>query len=145
MLYQGQEFGEDFTLRGLGLGRTALLRPINWDYFYDGPGRNLTNLTRRLMALRGRQAELRDGDHWLYDDPTELQNNGVLAFRRANRSSTTVVLVNFTDQTRRVGFAFPHTGVWTDALGDGAALAVDAGAVDIDVPSNYGCVWTSAS
>jgi hypothetical protein len=38
MLWEGQELGEDFTLPGNGLGKVALLRPVNWDYFYDTPG-----------------------------------------------------------------------------------------------------------
>ena len=35
MLWQGEEFAENYFLPDVGAGRVALLRPLRWDYFYD--------------------------------------------------------------------------------------------------------------
>ena len=35
MLWQGQEFAENYFLPDFGAGRVSLLRPLRWDYFYD--------------------------------------------------------------------------------------------------------------
>ena len=43
MLWQGQEFGENYFLPEFGAGRVSLLRPLRWDYFYDAAGQQLSN------------------------------------------------------------------------------------------------------
>ena len=35
MLWQGEEFAENYFLPEFGAGRVSLLRPLRWDYFYD--------------------------------------------------------------------------------------------------------------
>ena len=39
LLWQGQEFGENYFLPDFGAGRVSILRPLRWDYFYDEAGR----------------------------------------------------------------------------------------------------------
>jgi 1,4-alpha-glucan branching enzyme len=50
MLWQGQEFGENWGLPevfgGKGLGRNLFERPLHWEFFYDRPGRVLVGLHR---------------------------------------------------------------------------------------------------
>jgi 1,4-alpha-glucan branching enzyme len=38
MLWQGEEFGENYSLPDFGTGRVALLRALRWDFFYDAAG-----------------------------------------------------------------------------------------------------------
>lgn len=143
MLFQGQEFGEDFTLPGNGLGRVALLRPVNWDYFYDDAGRTLVNLVRKLIRLRTSRHELRHGDHWYYADPPRYQNNGVMLFNRTSASQATLVAVNFTDHDVIVDVTPPQAGTWHERLHGNADLVTDgAASTTITVPGNYGRIWT---
>lgn len=145
MLWEGEELGEDFTLPGNGLGRVALLRPVNWDYFYDTPGRTLVTLTRKLLRLRRQRTELRQGDHWYYADPAVYQNRGVMIFRRSQAASTTVIAVNFTDTDAAVPFTPPAPGQWTERLdGQASFVAAPGQELQLTIPSNYGRIWTSA-
>lgn len=141
LLFQGQELAEDFTLPGNGLGRIALLRPVNWDYFYDDPGRSLVTLVRKLLTLRGTRPELRRGEHWYYADDI-LQNHGVMIFHRIQGPQASVVAVNFTDTTVTVPFSFPLPGQWTEHLGQPAQRDV-SGTETLSIPSNYGQLWTT--
>ena len=143
MLWEGQELGEDFTLPGNGLGRVALLRPVNWDYFYDTPGRTLTTLTRKLLRLRRQRTDLRQGDHWYYADPATYQARGVMIFRRSHAADTTIIAVNFTDTDATVPFTPPAAGRWTERLDGQASFAAAPGQqVQLTIPSNYGRIWT---
>jgi 1,4-alpha-glucan branching enzyme len=144
MLWEGEELSEDFTLPGNGIGRVALLRPVNWDYFYDTPGRTLVTLTRKLLRLRQQRTDLRQGDHWYYADPT-YQNRGVMIFRRSHATDTTIIAVNFTDADATVPFIPPEPGQWTERLdGQTSFTAAPAQEIQLTIPSNYGQIWTSA-
>ena len=140
MLFQGQELAEDFTLPGNGLGRISLLRPVNWDYFYDDAGRAMVTLVRRLLRLRRNRPELRSGDHWYFAD-WDHQSSGVMVFRRTLDARSTVVAVNFTDRDADITVAFPAPGAWLDQLRPGQVVA-NGQPVKLTVPSNYGRVWT---
>jgi maltooligosyltrehalose trehalohydrolase len=142
MLFEGEELGEAYTLPGNGLGRIGLLRPVNWDYFYDDSGRTLVELVRKLLRLRRSRDELRRGSHWFCDDPAHLQNRGVLAFSRSLASATSVIAVNFTDQNVTVPFTMPAPGTWIERLNGEDITTNNDGTVQLDIPSNYGRVWT---
>jgi glycosidase len=142
MLFEGEELGEAYTLPGNGLGRVSLLRPVNWDHFYDQPGRTLVNLVRTLLRLRRERDELRRGSHWFYDDPARLQNRGVLAFSRNTGGATTVIAVNFTGQGVTVPFTMPSPGTWTERLGGTDLTTAPDGSVRLDLSGNYGRVLT---
>jgi glycosidase len=143
MLFEGEELGEDFTLPGNGLGRIGLLRPVNWDYFYDTPGRTLVTLVRTLLTLRRAREEIRSDNYFYYRDPANYQNNGVMIFHRTSSTASTVVAVNFSDAASTVELSFPLAGHWTSQLPGGADLDVTGGAPSaITVPSNYGRIWT---
>src|SRR5262249_10495789 len=64
LLYQGQEFGENYYLPDFGEGRVGLLRPLRWDYFYDGAGQQLTGLTRKLLGIRRTRDHIRHGNYF---------------------------------------------------------------------------------
>jgi maltooligosyltrehalose trehalohydrolase len=44
MLWQGQEFGENYYVPDEGWGRVLLFRPVRWDYFYDPIGKSMIAL-----------------------------------------------------------------------------------------------------
>jgi len=56
MFWQGEEFAENYFLPDFGEGRVALLRPLRWDYFYDGSGQSIVSLTRKLLHIRRQRA-----------------------------------------------------------------------------------------
>ena len=62
MLWQGQEFGENYWIPNDGLARVMLFRPVRWDYFYDDIGKGTISLVRKLCALRRDRQELRRGN-----------------------------------------------------------------------------------
>ena len=61
MLWQGQEFGENYFLPDFGAGRVSLLRPLRWDYFYDTAGQQLVRLVRTLIRTRRARPHMRRG------------------------------------------------------------------------------------
>ena len=144
MLWQGEELAEDFTLPGNGLGRVALLRPVNWDYFYDTSGRSIVTLTRKLLRLRNQRAELRQGDHWYYANPATYQSRGVMIFSRSHAGDITIIATNFTDADVTVPFTPPASGQWIERLeGQASFIAALSQEVQLTIPSNYGRIWTS--
>ena len=54
MLWQGEEFAENYFLPDFGAGRVSLLRPLRWDYFYDGAASRSSRLVRKLLRIRRR-------------------------------------------------------------------------------------------
>ena len=143
MLFEGEELAEDYTLPGNGLGRISLLRPVNWDFFYDDPGRRMVSLVRKLIRLRRERDELRHGAHWYYSDATNYANHGVLVQHRSFGNLTTVIAVNFTDQDATVPLVMPSPGTWTERLADQGDLTVTGTQqLMLTIPSNYGRIWT---
>ena len=51
MLWQGQEFGENWNMPGGGIGRNLFERPLHWEYFYDPYGKTLVRLHRIMGGL----------------------------------------------------------------------------------------------
>ena len=61
MLWNGQEFGENWGVPNWGIGRNLFERPLHWEYFYDFSGKALIRLYRIMGAehrnLRGNRRE----------------------------------------------------------------------------------------
>ena len=68
MLWQGQEFGENYFLHHEGWGRVLLYRPVRWEYFYTHEGRSLVQLVRKLIKLRRNNPQFSRGEHYFYND-----------------------------------------------------------------------------
>src|SRR6266568_3541809 len=68
MLWQGEEFAENYFLPDVGEGRVALLRPLRWDYFYDGSGQPIVALIRKLLRIRRERAHIRQGTYFFFND-----------------------------------------------------------------------------
>ena len=61
MLWQGEEFAENYFLPDFGAGRVALLRALRWDFFYDTPGQKIVELVRKLLRVRKNRSQIRRG------------------------------------------------------------------------------------
>ncbi len=144
MLWQGQEFGENYFLPDSGLGRVLLLRPLRWDYFYDTAGKSLMGLTRSLLSLRKNCDELRRGSHYFHNDYERYLSRGILLFQRENSGAISLIAVNFTNNEQRVPFVFSHAGNYTEQLHNEDNFIVGEGETRwLIIPSNYGRVWRS--
>jgi maltooligosyltrehalose trehalohydrolase len=146
MLWQGQEFGENYILPDGGLGRVMVLRPMRWDYFYDQPGRSLISLVRRLVALRRRLPQLQTGEHFFFEHWERYQSKGLLLFARYSGARYTLVALNTSDQEQTAPFWFPVAGNYREELHGGALDLTGVQALQetwLTIPSHYGRVWTS--
>ncbi len=143
LIWQGQEFGENYCIPEKGMGRVVIFRPVRWDYFYDPVGRRMVSLVRRLIKMR-RQPQFQRGRHIFYNDPGRYQSKGVLVFSREDESLFSLVALNFTDQDQQVGFKLPFSGDYREELHglDGLEDVVGDAWTSFVVPSNYGRVWT---
>src|ERR1051325_8681595 len=83
MLFQGQEFSENWVLAGDGDLRIHIRRDVHWEYFYDALGRPLVRLHRILGDLRKRHAALRSRDSYYYN-PNSRTGAGVVVYRRSS-------------------------------------------------------------
>ena len=145
MLWQGQEFGENYFVPDSGLGRVMLLRPVRWDYFYDEIGRSVIGLVRRLLALRKAGPEFRLGAHFFYNEFDRYQSQDVLLFSRYEGAHFSLVALNFGDAARTVPFWFPTGGDYVEQLHDHSddRLAGIQALTEqhLTIPGNYGRVW----
>lgn len=143
MLWQGQEFGENYFIPEKGMGRVVIFRPVRWDYFYDPVGKRMVSLVRRLIKMR-RQPQFQRGRHMFYNDHDRYQSKGVLIFSREDENLFSLVALNFTDLDQRVDFQFPFSGDYREELhgSDNLENVVVGDWTSFVVPSNYGRVWT---
>lgn len=150
MLWNGQEFGENWGVPNWGIGRNLFERPLHWEYFYDAAGKALVRLHRILGQLRRTHRALRSrGYFYYYFDPNHLQR-GVIAFRRdadaagGELAESFLVALNFSDFDSEVWLPFPTPGVWKEQI-DGTRPPVqilqDNQWASIIVPSNYGGIY----
>lgn len=149
MLWNGQEFGENWGVPSSGNGRNLYERPIHWEYFYDRNGKALIRLYRIMGALRRRLRALRSRGFFYYFDTNHLRQ-GVVAYRRDAPASATaaaesvLVFLNFSDNTAEVWLQFPSAGNWVEQIeGTSPTIAVSSAGEwhGVPVPSNYGAVY----
>jgi maltooligosyltrehalose trehalohydrolase len=143
MLWQGQEFGENYYVPDQGLGRVLMFRPVRWDYFYDPAGRSFISLVRRLIKVR-RNPQFCYGDHFFYNDYDRYQSRNVLFFSRAYGKIFSLVALNFGDPDQSVPFHFPLSGNYHEELHghDDLKNVVTGTETWLTVPGNYGRIWT---
>jgi len=145
MLWAGQELCENHELPDTGLARVAMLRPIEWDSFYDEPGRGTLRLVRALLALRKRQAHLRRGAHFFFNEPERYQQHGALLYARWDSHAYSLIALNFSDVDLTVPFWFPISGDYQEELHGAphnlSGVRENAQRI-IQIPANYGRIWT---
>jgi maltooligosyltrehalose trehalohydrolase len=147
MLWQGQEFGENYFLPDFGAGRVSLLRPLRFDFFYDSPGQRLVRLIRKLLRIRRERQHIRRGSFFFFNDWDRYQRVGVLLFARYDGPHYSLVAINTGDADQIVPFWFPIGGDYVEELHGGdfslkTILPLQEAALTI--PSHYGRIWTAA-
>jgi 1,4-alpha-glucan branching enzyme len=145
MLWQGEEFAENYWLPDIGSGRVSLLRPLRWDYFYDGSGQPIIALVRKLLHIRRTRAHIRRGLYFFFNDWERYQRRGVLLFARYEDSQYTLVAVNTGPTEETVPFWFPIGGDYVEELHGGGLGLKNVPAwqeFTLAIPSHYGRIWT---
>jgi len=147
MLWQGEEFGENYFLPDFGAGRVGLLRPPRWDFFYDLPGQRLVSLVRKLLRIRRDRAHLRHGNYFFFNEWDKYLSRGLLLFARYSGAQYTLVAVNTSDSEQIVPFWFPIGGDYVEELHGGVLNlpgVVALREMPLTVPSHYGRIWSTA-
>jgi 1,4-alpha-glucan branching enzyme len=151
MLWQGQEFADNYNLPGNGLARVHLRRDMHWEYFYDDDGHPLIRVYRRMGLLRRTCRALRSRQSYYYYLQSH-QGTQILSYSRyaaasgSAAESWAMIFLNFDDSEAQISLPFPKAGVWQEMLdADTRTLTITA-ANDTDiqtllVPSNYGMVF----
>ena len=100
MLWQGQEFADNYYLPNQGNGRIYFRRDVNWEYFYDDAGALLVRLYRILGTLRHACPALRSRESFYYNVQSR-PTDGVVAYRRQSTAAhqIAIVFLNFSDET----------------------------------------------
>jgi 1,4-alpha-glucan branching enzyme len=145
MLWQGEEFAENYSLPDSGMGRVSLLRPLRWDFFYDDSGKPIVALVRKLLRIRNQRDHIRHGTYFFFNDWDRYQQHGVLLFARYDGARYTLVAINVGDEARSVPFWFPIAGDYVEELHGGGLDLKNIPAlqqVSLDIPSHYGRIWT---
>ena len=153
MLWQGQEFADNYNLPDNGSARVGLRRNTHWEFFYDQYGQPLVRLYRRLGALRSTYPALRSRESYFYYLQS-LQGTQIIAYHRHFTATASVpeqyvmVLLNFADSASTITLPFPKAGTWTEMIDadirtQTLTIASDGATQSVSVPSNYGCalVW----
>lgn len=149
LLWQGQEFGENYFLPYEGWGRVLLFRPVRWDYFYDAIGKKTLSLVRKLIRLRRERPQFRRGEYYFYNHHDNYLSRHVLLFHRQLGDAFTLVALNFGETEQVVPLAFPVDGNYREELhgmdaDDLNLQGITAGEIVwLRVPGNYGRVWTA--
>jgi maltooligosyltrehalose trehalohydrolase len=157
MLWQGQEFADNYNLPDTGLSRVHLERVTHWEYFYDSYGSPLVNLYRRLGALRRNVRALRSRASYYYYQQS-LQGDQVVIYSRhavadaGGDESWALVVLNFAGYDSAVTAPFPVAGTWREMIDDSfrttpyeVTPANDEEPISVTVGSNYGQVWVKVS
>jgi maltooligosyltrehalose trehalohydrolase len=151
MLWEGEEFGDNYVLPPAGSARINLRRDVNWEYFYDDEGVPLIRLFRILGKLRSSSQALRSRESYFYYQQS-LQGTAVVAYHRhAPATATTaeqyaMVLLNFNPSAGTITLPFPKAGIWTEMINADVSptslnVAADGSLQTVTVPSWYGYVY----
>src|SRR5262249_35042584 len=156
MLWEGEEFAENYAIAGGGALRISFLRGMHWEYFYDDEGSALVRVYRRAGTLRRAIPALRSRD-FFYFNTQSRPGDGLIAFQRRAAASgsqpaqTALVVLNFSDQDRTLTLAAPGPGTYREMLdrNNRGGVELDLLAthandpLTIAVPSNYGRIFVT--
>jgi maltooligosyltrehalose trehalohydrolase len=152
MLWEGEEFADNFMLAGSGAARIGLRRDMHWQFFYDDVGAALVRLYRILGQLRRSTPALRSRQSYYYYQQS-LSGNTILAYHRHAPASPgrteqyAMVLLNFGSQASSISLPFPRAGIWTEVIDAGTrsapmtvTIGTDGDSASVMVPSWYGYI-----
>ena len=149
MLWQGQEFAQNYVLPDSGRARVDYQCNINWEYFYDEYGTPLVTLYRRLGSLRQQYAALRSRESFYYYAESRIEDK-VIAYRRhaSEEQQLAVVFLNFSDQSQAIAVPFPEVGKYREMIDERARetpydvqISSENQLVEIEVPAYYGYIF----
>jgi len=151
MLWEGEEFADNYLLPSSGPARINLRRDVNWEYFYDDDGAPLIRLYRILGQLRASSPALRSRESYFYYQQS-LQGNNIVSYQRHASATATepeqyaMVLLNFSGNSGTIKLPFPKAGIWTEKIDAGVTpmtldAASDGSSLTVTVPSWYGYVF----
>ncbi len=153
MLWEGEEFADDYNLPGDGFARVNLRRDVRWEYFYDEDGGPLIRLYRRLAQLRRSSRALRSRESFYYWQQS-LKGSQLIAYHRhapaspAGPEQYAMVILNFAAHADTIQVPFPRAGTWVEKLDEDVhatpwaiQITSSGGSQAITVPSNYGCIF----
>jgi 1,4-alpha-glucan branching enzyme len=156
MLWQGQEFAENYVLTGGGSSRIAIRRSMHWEYFYDILGQPLIRVYRRLGRLRRACRALRGRQTFYFNQFSDLSGRAIAYSRRASATATepeqvAMVFLNFSDSERSLSVPFPVAGVYREMLDEDVRgqshleiTVQNPGEFhSATIPSNYGQVFVT--
>jgi 1,4-alpha-glucan branching enzyme len=154
MLFQGQEFADNYVLPDAGTGRIRLERNVHWEYFYDECGRPLIRLYRNLGALRLATPALRSREpgSFVYYAAESRPPDGVVAYRRQSTSTgqNALVFLNFSNDQQEIAVPFPAAGTYREMIDADIrptpydiAITAPGQSVTVAVPANYGYIIVS--
>ena len=147
MLWQGQEFSENYALADSGSLRIHFRRDMHWEYFYDPTGAPLIRLHRILGRLRADHPALRGRDSFYYNQ-SSLPSSGIICYRRSSQNELALIFLNFSDSPQTMTIPFPSPGTFREEI-DAAErpspfelTAVATGdPMTVTVPANYGYIF----
>src|SRR5262249_24590936 len=154
MLWEGEEFAENYAIAGGGALRISFLRGMHWEYFYDNDGSPLVRVYRRMGKLRRALPALRSRDCFYFNIQSRPAD-GLVAFQRrasvGQGQQIALVVLNFSDQDRTLTLRAPVSGTYREMLDrlnrGGAELDLVAASANdplaISVPSNYGRIFVT--
>lgn len=149
MLWQGQEFAENYVLPPSGDVRIHFRRDVHWEYFYDEYGAPLVRLYRILGRLRRTHPALRSRSSY-YDNLTSRPADGIIIYRRRSTDPDELALValNFSRFAQSIDLPFPEAGIYREWIDDDHratpyTITVDTPqqVVRVEIPSHYGYVF----
>jgi hypothetical protein len=163
LIYNGQEFGEDYTMPEPGTpgeGERVQSRPLHWEYMNDEPGRRLYGLYKQLIGLRKEHAGLRSGNFYPADWDGRQQTLGddgfgcdiarqIVIYHRwgtadDGRLERFYIVLNFSDSARQVEVQLPEDDGWEDLL-TGWKPEVRNHTLQFEVGSNWGHIFYKKS
>lgn len=148
MLWEGEEFADNYNLPSDGNARVGLRRDMNWEYYYDASGQPLVRLYRALGQLRAQNPALRSRESFFYYQQS-LHGNSIIAYHRHAPATSgkaeqyAMVLLNFGPSDSNITLPFPKAGTWTEGIDGKLKLEVNASwsMQTVTVSSWYGCVF----
>jgi 1,4-alpha-glucan branching enzyme len=151
MLWEGEEFGDNYELPQSGAARINLRRDVNWEYFYDDAGVPLIRLYRILGKLRASSPALRSRESFFFNQQS-FQGNNIVAYQRHAPATATapeqyaIVFLNFSGDSGTITIPFPKAGIWTEQIDADVSpmtlnVASAGDSLGVTVPSWYGYVF----
>jgi 1,4-alpha-glucan branching enzyme len=149
MLWQGQEFADNYVLPPDGDGRIHFRRDVHWEYFYDDYGAPLVRLHRILGKLRHAYPALR-GRQSFYDNVNSRPADGIVVYHRRSSmpEQIAVVFLNFADGLQAIAVPFPDQGTYRELIDDDVrrsplliTVQKAGDSPTVAVPSHYGCIF----